>query len=376
MTRRRHGQSIVELAICMMVLIPIILYALFATDFFLVRLRAQQMANAAVWDLTGRLTHDYDTVSNNSGNSVVTSKASAAASAVQSLFGQGLDPWAGASSSSGSSGSSSSAAMVGPAAKGTLKSVTCGPSTASVSNASTLPGVSLPFGAILGPFQTNGLVQCQAQIELTNSLWGNGTPQYLDSQVGTPLYRSSAQTIEMCGVGTASSGSCGSKTNMVLYVDDWALSQDGTDAHTTYPDGTPSTDNPHFYNVANAVYLESYGGGLLGSIASGGPVLELAAITALMAKDSLTEQYELPIAVLPDTQYANYFTSYHGETSGEGPSDSDDTNLTGTEGGTQNFDTWPYDNAKSDPIAASAYKTSWSAQDTTTYMGLSKAQGP
>ena len=365
-----HGQSMTELAVCMLFLIPVLLYSLFATDFFVIRLRAQQMAAAALWDYTGRLTHDYDTPSNNSGNSVLTSKASAVQTAVQKLYAQNLDPFTGASSGSGSSGSPTP--LNGAGAKGALKSLTCGPSSASVANASQPLG--LPFGALLGPFQTNGLVQCQAQVELTNSLWGGGTPGYYDDQ-GTPLYRSSMTTIELCGVGTAQSGKCG-QNNLVAYVDDWALSQDGTDAKSGYADQSSPTNNPHFFNVAQAVYLESYGGGLLGSVASAGPLAELGAITALMAADGLTEQYELPVAVLPNTQHANFLLSYHGETSGEGPSDSDDSNLTNAESGTQTFDTWPYANAKADPIAASAYQNGFKARATSTYLGLSAAQQP
>ncbi|HUB07179.1 MAG TPA: hypothetical protein VMB50_09260 [Myxococcales bacterium] len=368
-TRRNHGQSMTELAISMMFLIPVMLYSLFATDFFVTRLKAQQMTAAALWDYTGRLTHDYDTLSNNSGNSVLTSKASASQSAVQTLYQQSFDAWNGATNSGGAA-----SPLTGPAAKGTLKSLTCGPSSASVANASTPAG--LPFGSVLGPFQTNGLVQCNAQVELSNSLWGKGKPSFLDSQAGAPLYDSSLTTLELCGVGTASSGTCGSKSNLVTYVDDWALSQDGSDATSAYADQSSPTNNPHFYNVANAVYLESYGGGLLGSIASAGPAAELVAVSGMMAKDGLTQQYELPIAVLPDTQYANFFVSYHGEKSGEGPSDSDDSNLTGTEGGTQTFDTWPYANAKSDPISANAYKTGFGARGTATYMGLTAAQQP
>lgn len=57
--RRVRGAATVELAVSLLLLVPVLLYAIYAGEAFLAATRAQEAEITAGWDMTGYLMHDY-----------------------------------------------------------------------------------------------------------------------------------------------------------------------------------------------------------------------------------------------------------------------------------------------------------------------------
>ncbi|MFP2908710.1 hypothetical protein ACLESD_27405 [Pyxidicoccus sp. 3LFB2] len=59
-SRRARGAATVELALSLLILIPVVLYAIYAGELFLAATRAQEAEITAGWDMTAYRMHDYE----------------------------------------------------------------------------------------------------------------------------------------------------------------------------------------------------------------------------------------------------------------------------------------------------------------------------
>jgi hypothetical protein len=112
---------------------------------------------------------------------------------------------------------------------------------------------------------SGGLIRCQAQVEVTNWLFGHATGQTtLLRGGGSPgndgqIWPSNVLgSVELCGVGSAVNQSCQNTGQaFVMYTDDWGLAQDGnandSDDWTNYQDYSAAV-NTHFANLGQLVY--------------------------------------------------------------------------------------------------------------------------
>ncbi|MHB1843475.1 MAG: hypothetical protein ACYCWW_01395 [Deltaproteobacteria bacterium] len=405
--RAPRGSAIVEFAISLVVFIPALLYSVFLCDTLFFQLKAQEITAAAAWDFTGRTLHDYSTSFNHVGANATAQ--SAMQKSIQKRY-KGLDAWANESGAG-----SSSAYYVGAGARGQLKpsSVSCTPDN-SMGGGGGVTNMFDPTSiAVAGQkLHTGGFVRCQVEVDSQNWYLNRGAQaqHFMDGPgwIGkTDLYDSVALgTISLCGVGTASSNSCGTKTAAFgITTDDWGLAADGikngTDSHTHWTDGnendldfySQAKNSTDFYNVGKEVYEQSVPTGAaasaLGASGLAGMLSYNRAIQAveaqyvtgsyaemgeLIANDSafgaflLTERSSLdkvtgktglasdPAALDSTSQTSVMEHGEHDGVSGEGP---------------QYSDTWPYyiQAGSSAPLSGNAYRKRWVTR-TDNYLGM------
>ncbi len=404
---RRRGAATVEFAVSMLVFIPALLYSIFLADTLFFQLKAQEITAAAAWDLTGRTLHDYSSSFDHA--SKYTAAASATQSAVEKRY-KGLDAWA----NEGGGGASSSD-LVGAGAKGSLKngSVSC-KLDASVGGGSgdisPLPSIDPSSAAFAGvKLHTGGFVRCQAEVESQNWFLGTGKPSqhFMDGPTWlgqVALYDATAiGKISLCGVGTASGGSCGTGTaSFGIMTDDWGLAADGTsngsDSHTHWADGSQNTDTDFydsssnsmdFYRVGKEVYENSVptgGLGALGVPAVSGLTYNRAVQLAEAGYATGGSYAEIGELALIDVAYGAFLLNERspvtdkpgggGGASGD-PAMLKDTpnNLQQIEHGEQSpqySDTWPFylkANSSIAPLTGNAYYKAWRAR-TENYLGM------
>ncbi len=358
----RRGSAMVELSLAMLMFVPLLLYAGYTTDLLFARLKIQEAAAAALWDYTGRLLHDY-------GSFAHSSKYGPASSSVQGevqKWYQGLDPWMGVQGKG-------SSALIGAGAKAQLDQVTCQPG-------GSAPDPSTLGNAVVSELHTGGLVQCQSRGEVWNWYLGRATAQTTEWR--SPVWTSAliGSSLTFCGAGNSGgSTSCGMKNALVVYTDDWGLSQSG-DEQATGPDNNANTD---FYNVTKNAFDKTY--------PSGAGIAEWT----LGVYDPLVD----PPVVL-DTKFGEHMLTYEsyataqpvtsdGDESGKNSNGAENNYVTsspasdvgfagrvGWDGETgassQESSTWPYNNnGPAEDFAANPeeYQKTWQARTATTYLG-------
>jgi hypothetical protein len=253
---RSRGSAIVELALSLTFIVPVMLYAGYLSDALYDGLKAQEATAAAAWSFTGHLLHDYDAYNHES-------KYAAAGMVVRSEINklyQGLDPWAQAALGQ------SLTELDGVSAKGTmLAGAVCTPETKTSIKDPSSPAQMVGLGSLPAmqtlskDLHSGGLITCQAQVEVTNWLFGKATGQTTLLNKNDQMWPTNLLgSVELCGVGPAVNGSCQSTgQTFVMYTDDWGLAQDGNvnqdDDWTNYQDYKTAV-NKHFANLGQLVY--------------------------------------------------------------------------------------------------------------------------
>jgi hypothetical protein len=228
----------------------------------------------------------------------------------------------------------------------------------------------MPSG-ISSSLHTGGLISCQAEVQVTNWLWGHatGTTTTILGSQDKVWPSNMLSSLELCGVGAAVSSSCNSnQQSFVMYTDDWGLAEAGNaspdDDWFNYQD-YGSTVNQHFANLGQIVYEVGKGGS-----AVYGPV-EQAAEAALSICNPVVD----PVPAL-DKQWAGatpHDTFNLAETQWQGgSSESMDTGSpeNNYEGGTQQPSyTWPYRHYAAGVIKQNAYMNTLQARNNS-YLGI------
>ncbi len=387
----RRGSAMVELAITVAVfIVPVFLYSEYIAEALWAGLKAQEAAGAAAWSFSGYLLHDYQSYNH-------TTKYSAAAIKVRGEIDQlykGLDPWAAASSSSYSASD-----LVGMSTKSQLMAgAVCDPAPSGTSSKVQDPSDPTQFpivGSLLqtgdegNKLHTGGLISCQAQVQVTNWLFGTSTGQ---QQVPLPVAPSAGGgstnlwpsnilgSIQLCGIGAASHGSGGATCNnsgqaFTMYTDDWGLSEDETedsnegvsgkgDDQTNYQDYN-SMLNSHFANLGQAVYQDAfvvpYNPTVQAAIAQDSDVACTAAYAEVVGNTALLDkQYAGPAGPPQGNYNLAYRTAvtYSGSTPTDLSRDDNSTvDPTQYEGSiTQDSYTWPVRHFKVGPMKQDAYR--------------------
>ncbi len=367
----RRGSAMVELALFMTVLVPVIMYSGYLVDALFFSLKAQEAMSAAAWDMTGRLLHDYCPGNESSCAYDHPGKYFNAFNTVGSWEkGRylGLDVWPADATGSALT------ALAGTGAKGFLsgQEVWCGTLGSGVSDPvgdiiSKVPSLGSPSPATA--LHQGGLITCQAQATVQNYYLGNKPSTSTTIGPEQQTLWPSVGDITVCGAGGASGGSCPTQTTFVTYTDDWGLAEDGTGSGTpaweNWPDDSQS--NYEFGRLGKTVFESTYPSYLQTAEAADETCFQSCCETMLGPVDDI---------VLLDKEFAmstpyNAFNlaEMNEQKDGVGNASLDNQSydpVDNYEGGNniqQPSYTWPMEHYKAGPIAADANKGAWSARN-------------
>ncbi|MCP3057896.1 pilus assembly protein [Myxococcus sp. K38C18041901] len=243
---RARGAATVELALAMLVLVPVLLYALYAGEAFIASTRAQEAEMMATWNLTAHLGHDY-AVGYTGADKADDDGAFGLQRQVTSVTGPRVMKALAGMDSFGRAGSSPAKRRM-VVAEQELTDVRCEPVDVRAyaqGRLLTFDGVGAKVRAYL---HRGSYMACRAQVEVQSSFLPASLPQAVRGGMS------------VCGMGRSLSG-CrpGQKApgardpGFMVLTDDWAL-EDARESPVTTAE---HARNRKYANVGEAVYMNT-----------------------------------------------------------------------------------------------------------------------
>ena len=240
---QQRGASTVEVALSMILLVPVVLYSIYVGEAFILGARAQEAEISASWDVTAYLLHDfkngYDFETDPEGGpSLYRDVASSVASRVKSRMA-GLNSFT-------ELGNGQRLVV----SQQSLQRVTCEPRDArGLLGDSLLTFQATPVGT-REFLHRGGYVNCQAEVGFVPLFMPRDLRSGFTSKTDL-LSGSLANGFTMCGSGDTLRGCSGRYAGVMVLTNDWGL-EDGK------RNKVGEQNNERYFNVGEKVYNAKY----------------------------------------------------------------------------------------------------------------------
>ncbi len=246
-SRRARGAATVELALSLLMLIPVVLYAIYAGELFLAATRAQEAEITAGWDMTAYRMHDYEFGYRRQGEyspdtAVDTQRAVAEAvpRRVRRELGR-MDSF--------QRGNTATGGRRFLLTEQRLEALTCQPFNAQ-SHQPLLTFEGIPNG-VREYLHRGSYMACRAQVRFTSPYMPQRLREGTASQVDLlhERLRNDGRGFTLCGLGGSLRG-CDGDRGFIVLTDDWGL-EDATESPVTT---WWLAENFKYANVGSSIY--------------------------------------------------------------------------------------------------------------------------